>query len=121
MAVCQPTNDQFSRIERRLINIMSEIENLRSAVDANIQANAQGFEAIGSALQELTTDIQNLPQATDIQAEADRLAANAQTITNAFTDASQQIRDALPTEQAATPAGGGEGGESPAPDGESQV
>jgi len=83
---------------------MGAIDNLRSAVDANTAASTQGFEAIGSAMQELASDIQALPQAADVQAEADRLSANATTISEAFNDASQQIRDALPTASPNEPA-----------------
>lgn len=88
-------------ILNKLEEMMGAIDNLKTAVDNDIAASQAGFEAIGSAMQELADDIQKLPQAADVQAEADRLSTNAQTITDAFTSASQAIRDALPTEPTA--------------------
>lgn len=76
---------------------MSAIDELRAAVENNATTAAGGFAAIGSALQELATDIANLPQNSDVQAEAARLTEVTNTIASQTAAFSQQIRDALPT------------------------
>lgn len=76
---------------------MSAIENLQTAVTDNATATADGFAAVNSAMEELASDIQNLPQAADVQAEAERLAANTEVIRNATATLAQAVRDAIPT------------------------
>jgi hypothetical protein len=77
---------------------MSEaINNLRDAVDSDITAKTEGFQAFDEAFAELVSDIQGLPTADDVTAEANRIAANASAMQTAFATAAQQIRDAIPT------------------------
>jgi len=76
---------------------MSAIDELRAAVDANSTTAADGFAAIASALAELATDIENLPQNEDVSAEATRLSGVTSTIATATTAFAQQIRDAIAT------------------------
>ena len=97
------TKEILSAISELKGEIMSAIDTLKTAVDQDIAASTAGFDAIGSAMQELSSDIANLPQAADVEAEAARLSQNAATITDAFNTAAQSIRDALPTEPAPTP------------------
>jgi phage-related protein len=101
-------HSELSKIKRRLDTIMGAIENLRSAVDSVGSNTSAGFSAIQSAMEELATDIANLPQNADVEAEAQRLSAAAQTIADGTAQFAQNIRDAIPTE---TPTGDGGGGE----------
>lgn len=76
---------------------MSAIEDLQNAV-TNVNTNvSDGFAAITSALAELATDIANLPQNADVEAEAARLSGIAQTISDSTATFAQTIRDAIPT------------------------
>jgi len=76
---------------------MSSIENLQNAVNAVGTSVTDGFAAITAAMDELATDIENLPQNADIDAEAARLSGIATTISTSTATFAQSIRDALPT------------------------
>ena len=96
------------QIIRKLEEIMSAIEDLRNAVNTVETSQQAGFEAVSSALAELATDIENLPQNADVAAEASRLSGIATTISEASATFAQTIRDAVPTPETPTP-------ETPAP------
>jgi N-acetylglucosamine kinase-like BadF-type ATPase len=77
--------------------IMNALETLQNAVTDQSVAVAEGFEAIGSALTELASDVANLPANADVETEAARLSQNTETIRNLTAQFAQQVRDAIPT------------------------
>jgi methyl-accepting chemotaxis protein len=101
LGVCKLSTNK--EILRRLENIMSAIDDLRTqvlAVETNTASLATGLVALNDAMQELATDLANLPQNADVAAEAVRLAGSASAIGNAGTTlvgVAQAIRDAVPT------------------------
>lgn len=94
----------LTKIKKEINNAMSAIDNLKSAVDSNAATAADGFAAIGSALEELATDIQNLPQNADVEAEAVRLSGVTNSIAEHTAAFAQQIRDAVATPPVDPPA-----------------
>jgi hypothetical protein len=83
------------------ISMSEAVDRLKAAVNADITANQDGFTAFEDALKELASDIADLPDADDVDAEATRLSENTTKIQEAFATAAQQIRDAIPTKSAA--------------------
>lgn len=93
-----------SPIEQKLEEIMSAIDNLRNAI-SGVETNvADGFTALQGAVDELASDIANLPANKDVEAEAARLSNVAANISSGIATFSQGIRDAIPTETVPNPA-----------------
>lgn len=93
----------FLHIPQELKKIMSAIDNLKDAV-SGIETNVNdGFSAIQAAMQELATDIQNLPTNSDVEAEAARLSGIATAIADGTASFAQSIKDAIPTETKPAP------------------
>jgi methyl-accepting chemotaxis protein len=90
-------------IKEQLNTVMSALENLQSAVTDNATATTEGFAAVGEALGELATDIENLDVAPEVQAEVDRLVSNTTAIRTAMATIATNVRDAIPTAPAEEP------------------
>jgi len=78
------------------------IDNLKTAVDSDLDVDTQGLTDMNSAFDELVTDLQGLPNADDVNTQAGRVAANASTMRDAFAAFSTKLRDLVPTAAAST-------------------
>lgn len=91
-------NKKFDTIKQELKKeIMSATERLTAAVNDVNTSVSEGFTKLGEAMEELATDISNLPDAYDVDAEAERLSETANTIREATATFATAIKAALPT------------------------
>lgn len=92
------------RIDQLEEKVMTAIDNLKTAVDNDQAATTTGIQTVADALTELASDVQALNDKIasgvnpeQVQAEADRIAGNTKTISDAFNSVAQQVKDAIPT------------------------
>lgn len=98
--LCAPsvTQCQYQELLRRTENIMSAIETLRTAVNGLETTSAEGLAAMESAFTELAADIANIPNNSDVEAEAARLSNVATSLGEFTAGFGQRLRDLVPTE-----------------------
>lgn len=92
-----------SKISKELGHIMNGITALRDAVNNQTTTFANALAAMEAALTELAEDIRGLAAKEDIEAEAERIAANTESLGTALGGFAQRIHDAVPTAPAEEP------------------
>jgi hypothetical protein len=85
-------------IENQYMSTASE--DLKAAVDQIVSVATSGFSSISSALEELSSDLKNLTNNSEIETEVSRLTAVAGAIQEQSAGFEKAIRDAVPTVEA---------------------
>lgn len=93
----------FIRIKQEISKLMNAIENLNTAVTDQATTFGDFQTLLGDAFDELVSDIQGIPAASDVQFQADRVAANTRDLKDFIQGFAERIRGALPTADTTEP------------------